>query len=320
MSEHGLWAGSSEETLSTAGEIRSMDALQARRKGGWPVVKPGNRHKLAQLLTCILVPWAIMSSGCGFWEEWRFNDYSLSETIHPTPPLDVLASNPPDAYKRAKALGRLKEPAQNKGSAKEQELAVAYLIKAAKEDQQAICRLEAIKTLATYKDPRAVQAIIDGYYQGKDFVAETGTVIRMQAMSALGQVGKDNREALQLLVRVVQAPPLDVARSNEDTKHVDVRERLTAARALANFKNYQATEALVHVLRTEKDVALHDAVHQSLVAVTGKKLPPDPQAWEDLLNNPGTQRDRTVAGGNPSKVQLMPPIQRTSLNTQDKPQ
>jgi hypothetical protein len=140
----------------------------------------------------------------------------------------------------------------------------------------------------------------------------------MQAMTALGGIGKDNPRALELLVRVVQAPPVDVAKSDEDTKQVYIRERLTAARALANFKNYQATEALVRVLKTEKDVALHDAVHQSLVAVTGKKLPPDPQAWEDLLNNPATPRGPAIVGVDPSKVQLMQPIQRASFE-KDRP-
>jgi hypothetical protein len=285
---------------------------------GKPVVKPGNRHKLAQMLTCFLVPWAFASGGCNFWDEWRSNDYSFKETFHPTPPLDVLNSNTTDGGKRAKALGRLKEPIHNGGGEKEQDLAITYLTRAAREDQHAICRLNAITTLATYKDPRAVQAVIDAYYAAESFAVENGTIIRMQCMTALGKIGKDSPRALELLVRVVQAPPLDITKSNEDTKQVQLRERLTAARALANFKNYQATEALVRVLKSERDVALHDAVHQSLVAVTGKKLPPDPQTWEDLINNPAAPRDRAVADSTRGAT-LMPPIQRTSLNEQDKP-
>jgi len=47
------------------------------------------------------------------------------------------------------------------------------------------------------------------------------------------------------------------------------------------------------VLRSQKekkeklDVALRDSVQESLVASTGKNLPPDPDAWEALLHQPG---------------------------------
>ena len=63
--------------------------------------------------------------------------------------------------------------------------------------------------------------------------------------------------------------------------------RFAAARALANFSHYQATEALMQVLKTERDVALRDRAHESLQTATGKTLPPDPKAWEDLLHQTG---------------------------------
>jgi hypothetical protein len=41
----------------------------------------------------------------------------------------------------------------------------------------------------------------------------------------------------------------------------------------------------VKVLETEKDVALRDRAHESLVAVTGKHLPPDAKQWDALLHD-----------------------------------
>ncbi len=307
--------------------ISGQGMRRERREGRKPVAMPGIRHKLtrsdlgsrARLLTCLLVPWAIAAGGCGFWDELRSNDYSFSATIHPPPPLEVLTSNTTDGWKRAKALGRLQEPAQNKGSEREQELALLYLSRAAREDEQAICRLEAIKTLATYKDPRAIPPIIDAYYRADGFRPDDRTVIRMQALTAMGTIAKDDPKALECLVSVVQAPPVDSGKSNEDTKQQTLRERLTAVRALGHFKNYRATEALVQVLRAERDVALHDAAHQSLVAVTGKKLPADAKAWDDLLNNPAAPQDRAIARDDGNKVKLMQPIIRTGLTDKDKP-
>jgi hypothetical protein len=289
---------------------------------------PGNRRKSARLgvgirlrlLACFLAPWAMAAAGCGIWDEFRANDYSFKATFSPGDPLAELANPPRDGGKRARAYGRIKEPSQNKGSERDQEFAILVLTKAAKEDQQAICRLEAIKTLSTFKDPRAVQPLVDAYYAAGGFAAETRSVIRMQAMTALGKAGKDNAEAANLLVRVVQAPPVESGKSSEDEKQQYLDERLTAARALAGFKNYQATEALVSVLRTDRDVALRAAAHESLVAITGNKLPAEAQAWDDLLNSPAESRGRAVAKQEERKINLLPPIlQRTSASDKDKP-
>ncbi len=63
-------------------------------------------------------------------------------------------------------------------------------------------------------------------------------------------------------------------------------ERIAAARALGNFSEYQATEALLKVLQTEKkDQALRDRATEALQHITGKKLPDDAKAWEEALHN-----------------------------------
>ena len=57
---------------------------------------------------------------------------------------------------------------------------------------------------------------------------------------------------------------------------------------LQAFTKYQATEALLHVLQGEKDVALRDCAHRSLQLATGKDLPPDAKQWEAFLRQANT--------------------------------
>jgi len=61
--------------------------------------------------------------------------------------------------------------------------------------------------------------------------------------------------------------------------------------ASGSFKHYQATAALVEILRTEKDPELVTPAHESLVAATGKKIPPDAQAWAEFLQNPNSPKN-----------------------------
>jgi len=77
----------------------------------------------------------------------------------------------------------------------------------------------------------------------------------------------------------------------ESERQQTMDERIAAARALGNFKDYKAIEALVHAMQTERDVALLDRAHDSLEACTGQKLPPDLQDWGKVLHpeNPTPQ-------------------------------
>ena len=65
-------------------------------------------------------------------------------------------------------------------------------------------------------------------------------------------------------------------------------ERLAAVRGLARFKQYDAIETLVHVMETERDVALRQCAYESLREATGKNLPPEATAWRQLLRDPGS--------------------------------
>jgi HEAT repeat protein len=100
-------------------------------------------------------------------------------------------------------------------------------------------------------------------------------------LEALGRTR--NPEAVPLLAMVVRepAPALTVSAAE---KRQSADRKTAAAKALANFSNPEAAQALVHILKSEKDVALRDRAHESLQAATGRQLPADPQAWENLLS------------------------------------
>jgi hypothetical protein len=279
------------------------------------VVNSGKRQKPGhaavgiriRLLTILLGLWTLAGGGCGIWDDFRSEDYSFRRYFYPDDPIVVLKTST-DVSKKARALGRLREPLENKGTKEDQDFVVGVLTDAATNWSEAYARLEAIKTLRTFKDPRAFKALEAAYEKGEAFPPETRSVIRIQAMDALGKSG--NPAAVDLLVTAMLVPPLDPAKSTEQEKQTYLEERLVAARSLQNFKNYRATEALVRVLKTERDVAMIDCVTHSLQVATGKKLPPDAKAWEDLLNNPAEARDRSLAQD--PKARLDSPIQRTS--------
>src|SRR5262249_30273689 len=89
--------------------------------------------------------------------------------------------------------------------------------------------------------------------------------------------------AVETLVRVLREPPTEGPDQDRQQK---LDERMAAARALGGFNQYQATAALVEVLRKDQDVALRRCAHDSLESTTGRDLPPDAAVWAEYLNNP----------------------------------
>ena len=53
---------------------------------------------------------------------------------------------------------------------------------------------------------------------------------------------------------------------------------LTAIRSLGKYNQFESTETLLHLLKTEKDVAVRDRAYESLQLATGKHLARDPKA------------------------------------------
>jgi hypothetical protein len=223
-------------------------------------------------------------AGCaGWWDEVTSHDFKFKEVFKAPPdPMTVLQKDP-DGDHRAKALRALREPLANGGSAQDQEVVVNLLVQCATTDPQALCRLAAVETLSTFHDPRAAEALKDAYYRASSFNPETAGVIKCRVLACLGKTGQP--AAVELLVKVLREPPVE---GSEPEKQQKTDERIAAARALARFpRDYQVTEALLSVLRSDRDVALRNRAHESLVQITGKDLPPNGQVWEEFLHQPG---------------------------------
>jgi hypothetical protein len=219
-------------------------------------------------------------SGCaGFWDEVTRRDFEFKHLFTKQDPMVVLRDSS-DGDQRAKALRSLREPLRNGGTAKDQDAYVQILTTAATTDKEPLCRTAAIKALAGFKDKRAVEALIQADQRAdRDFTRDLSTVIRQQALAALGETSDPKaREWLILVARAGAKEESDV----EKQQTLDVR--LTAIRALGKYGQPDATETLLHLLKTEKDVAVRDRAHQSLQVATGKSLPPDPLAWNNLLH------------------------------------
>jgi hypothetical protein len=245
--------------------------------------------------------------GCtNTWDEISRKDISFGERCHniwagPQDPMVVLRDSK-DGDDRAKALARLEEPLQHGGSAQEQDTVLKILMISAQTDTQAVCRVAAIQTLGKFKDPRAISALVDAYYKATTFTSDTATIVQCNVLTALGE--SHNSAAVDLLTRVVRAPEAAQEAAGED-KQQEQDRRLAAARALGNFSHYQAAEALLAVLKTEKDVGIRQTAHDSLAVSTGKDLGYDVAAWDKLLNEHAYDAPVPKPGTKDSKISLV---------------
>jgi hypothetical protein len=281
--------------------------LRFGREGRTPMVSqtcPLTRVRFVAFSLFLLLGTLGGTLGCAtqMWDDVRSNDRSFALVFGHTEPLKVLSEST-SGDQRARALRELPEPQTHGGSPQEQDNVVKILVKAAGSERHAICRLAAIESLRKFQDPRAVEGLKDAYYNASSFTADTATVIRCQALAGLGET--KNPAAVDLLVKVVQEPPSE---GPEVEKQQKLDERIAAARALGNFSHYQATSALVKVMQSEKDVAMRQCTHQSLIAATGKKLPDDAKAWQDLLQQNNGNRP-------PDGLANLPPARPTLQQT-----
>jgi hypothetical protein len=219
--------------------------------------------------------------GCAnFWDDVTSRDFKVEQLWTKPNPFVVLKDSN-DGDKRARALRALHEPNQFGGTADEQEVVVKILTSSAVSGPP-LCRLAAMESLGHFKDPRAVSAIQDAYYAADQFPSDVATTIRCQALTSLGDTS--NPAAIELLARVARQP---ATKGSLEDKQQTLDERLAATRALGHFNQYQATEALDYVLKNEKNIALQDEAHESLELATGKKVPQDPRAWDQVLHPGG---------------------------------
>jgi HEAT repeat protein len=223
-------------------------------------------------MACCTVP------GCAnFWDDVTSTDFKFNNWFTKPNPFLVL-QNSNDGDKRARALRALREPAQFDGTQEEQDTVVRILTTAATSEKQFLCRVAAIESLGHFQDPRAVSGLSDAFYNSGTFPPEMANRIQCEALAALGETG--NSQAVPLLVKVLKGVP---GEGSEQEKQQVMDVRIAAARALGHFRDFPTAEALVWVLRSEKDVALCDCAYVSLQAATGETIPPDYKDWDGLL-------------------------------------
>lgn len=164
------------------------------------------------------------------------------------------------------------------GDAQRKETVAALLIEGAKTEKDTICRLAAIERLPELKDPRATQALVDAFYAPNNF-GDKNPVVRVAAVNSLARTN-DQLAHKTLSEALARDPSIEV--------------RIAAAKGLGGVPNAQATQALVRVLREEKDVNLRFHATTSLQQITGKDLPASAPEWEQYLQTRPASPDGNI--------------------------
>lgn len=218
-----------------------------------------------------------------------------------------------DGDARAKAMKNLKEPAAHKGSPAEQDEALHILGTAAASDPSPVLRAAAVDALGRFKDPRALPLLMTAYHKadGLDDAAKkaadrdadlvpvaargatqpdpfalTGPTgfppefvvgVRARVLDALA--ASDRPEAVQFLASVA------TGKMTKETDPDDQKVRVVAVRGLGRMRHKESVVALAQVLQSDgkKDILMADSAHKGLVDLTGKKLPPDPGKWAEVV-------------------------------------
>ncbi len=236
--------------------------------------------------------------GCVSWDEMTSRDFHFKDFWATPPDPLVVLKDSTDGDKRAKAFRALKEPKLNGGTDQDQDAILAMLSVAAVQEKRYYVRLEAMRKLGEFKDPRAAPALLEAYYQADSLTAGLDakegphliSTFRCEVLRGLGNNGSP--AGVDLLVRVLNQ---GAVKGPEEDERLVLDERIAAARALKSYPNYRATDALVLVLKNDKDVALRDSATESLQACTGKNLPADYAAWDDLLHHQPAPKDAGTA-------------------------
>jgi hypothetical protein len=240
----------------------------------------------------------------------------------PEDPVAVLRANPPrDGDEIADAMHRLKEPIKNKGTQEDQDAIIDILANTAQYSPSPVLRMEAIGAIGRFEDPRAAGILIAAYQNAhgrkpseaapslhkEPEVIQTGlsagrkptfgierfpitgptgypdewvASIRCRALDSLGRT--QNSEAAKFLAAVAGASGRDITVEGSDDREV----RIAAIRGLGRCRQPESVVALSKILASEidkPDTAIIGRAHEGLVKLTGKKLPPDPQRWNDVV-------------------------------------
>jgi hypothetical protein len=241
---------------------------------------------------------AALAAGCNtLWDDVTARGFNVQTYLFPPPPMEILEKSD-DGTARAHALASLHEPLQSGGTQKDQDLYLEILTKSAMGDRDPLSRIAAIKALGRFKDPRAADVLRSVTEQNLTFTAFESNLIRQEALKSLAETGQP--VAVRRLIEVAKEPP---AEGSAQDKQEVLDRRLTAIRGLGKYNYPEATDTLVMILQTDKDVAVRKRAHDSLQSATGKDLPPSPQAWAEYLHpelrrpGEGIAREQLQPGG-----------------------
>jgi PBS lyase HEAT-like repeat-containing protein len=246
---------------------------------------------------------------------------TMQHMVSPEDPVMVIRSNAQrEGDELAAAMHRLKEPLRNNGTREDQDAIIDYLARTATSDPSPVLRMEAVGALGRFQDPRVPAILINAYRSAHGrkesepaptavdhgvaqaglsagrkptigierfpltgptgYPAEWTASIRCRALDALGRT--NSPEAVQFLSAVAGASGRDIAVEGGDDREV----RLAAIRGLGKCRQPESVQALAQVLTAESDktdVAIKGRTHEGLVRLTGKRLPPDPQKWNEVV-------------------------------------
>jgi hypothetical protein len=116
------------------------------------------------------------------------------------------------------------------------------------------------------------------------FQPEWVTAVRCRILESLGRTNRD--EAAKFLATIAGAAGEDIAPEGSEDRDI----RLGAVRGLGQCRNPLAVQFLVQVMSQAKsvspnlqDTAIIGRTNEGLVRLTGKKLPPEPQQWNEVV-------------------------------------
>lgn len=251
--------------------------------------------------TTLLLFGVALFTGCTFSDVFTARFYK--ELTSDPDPYDVLEKST-DGNKRAKALAKIQEPSRNGGSQEQQDLVVELLNHAASNEPEFWPRLNAIRAMSHFKDPRIVEGLMDAYYARslKDYPQESGHILRVSVINAIGKIGHPN--GMELLTAVLDQPPIDPETSEQKKKQAH-DERIAAAHALENFRSKESVALLNRVLEKERNVALRNRARQSLQVVQGIRPGSDAPVIEKVIDRITPSRD-AIAEDNTSIREIRP--------------
>ena len=120
----------------------------------------------ARLAGILLVSLAMCGCTTTFWDDITSRDFEFKKLWESPPNPLVVLHESHDGDARARALSSLKEPKEHGGKDEDQDAIVSILVTAARTDAQPLCRLAAIQSLGTFKDPRGagpVRCLLRGH-------------------------------------------------------------------------------------------------------------------------------------------------------------